>query len=81
MTQPVSGTQNTQQTEKEERDILEKNCTAIRGRILSAFAAVNATRSSACKNALRDGITTYLQTVGTPVALQILKNYEVQGCR
>jgi len=70
---------NTQQANLQyEKEELLKNCQIIRSRIASQFSGMGmgATRGGGCIKAIKDAITNYLNSVGTPTAYQLLKELE-----
>lgn len=74
-------TNNAQQTaEASELQYLIQQCNLIRAHYAAQYSAINACSSSAYLQAVRFGITQYLQqTVGTPVALRLLNEIRVNN--
>jgi DeoR/GlpR family transcriptional regulator of sugar metabolism len=62
-----------------ELQFLKNNCNIIRNHVLNKYGD-----SSASRIELRSEITGYLQAIGTPTALQLLKEFEadrsIMGC-
>lgn len=61
----------------QERQILENKCGWIIAEINEYFR--NAYQSSGRRNTVRDAITQYLTSIGTPVAMELLRDYERRG--
>ncbi len=62
-----------------ERQILERDCQLLIARINEYYTCMGGRRSSARDNAVRDNITQYLRSKGTPTAMQLLRTYEELG--
>lgn len=62
-----------------ERQILESECQSIIASITGYFRGRNLAKSSYRYNAVRDAITQYLTSKGTPVAMELLRDYERRG--
>lgn len=63
----------------QERQILECECQWRISVINEYFASMNAYQSSGRRNAIQDAITKYLTSKGTPVAMELLRDYERRG--
>lgn len=64
-----------------ERKILIDNCYVIKSNIAEKFAGMGALNSSGYKLAVKQGITNYLNSVGTQTAMQLLQEYQANGFR
>lgn len=62
-----------------ERQILESECQSIIASITGYFRGRNLAKSSYRYNAVRDAIKQYLTSKGTPVAMELLRDYERRG--
>ena len=63
----------------QERQMLERNCQLMISMINEYFVGIGGLRSSARNNAVRDTITQYLTSNGSPVAMEMLRDYERRG--
>lgn len=63
----------------QERIILGRDCQSIIAEINEYFTAMGALRSSSRNNAVRDVITQYLTSKGTPTAFEMLREFEQRG--
>ena len=66
---------------QDERQILQRYCSQISSRIMQQAAAQGGGWSSGYDAAIRQEITNYLLSVGTPTALQMIREYEANGFR
>lgn len=67
------------QAANNERQALLNNCATIRAVISERFIAAGAANGSGHRNAVKAGITDYLNSVGTPAARQLLKELQANG--
>ena len=69
------------QAAQNERQILLENCNIIRAHIANQFAGMGAgaQKGNGCKNAIKQEITNYLNSVGTATARQLLTELQANG--
>ena len=78
--------QATAQVSQNEREILLQNCHTIKANVVNQFGSYGGTgagafKSSAFVNAVKQGITNYLNSIRTPTAIQLLNELQASGFR
>jgi hypothetical protein len=58
-----------------EQKLLQENCWLIRSRVVEIYGRNN----GSYKLIIKSEVTQYLQAVGTPAAMQLLRAYEAEG--